>query len=132
MKANRRFLLGLACLACLASAPAAASPTCDDLRQQIEAKIRARGVSQPVVRVIDAGAKPGGQIVGSCERGARRIVYQGGGAAEGPATAAPAAPAAPAAAVPPGQAVAPQLPRKPTVITECADGRVLASGDCKR
>ncbi len=128
MKANRRRLLLMTAVAYAAAAPAAASPTCDDLRQQIEAKIRARGVSQPVLRVIEAGATPGGQIVGSCERGARRIVYQAG-AAEGPAMASPAAPAA---AVPLGQAVAPQPPRKPAVITECADGRVLAGGDCKR
>jgi len=60
----------------LAGATAMAAPsTCDALREQIEAKIRAAGVAQFSVTVIDAAASAPGKVVGTCERGTRRIVY---------------------------------------------------------
>lgn len=88
--------------------------TCEQLQQSIEARIRANGVADFAVTVVDAAASAPGQVVGTCDQGRRKLLY---------ARAA----AAPAAAVP-GKSSAPQS----GVITECADGRVIAEGSCKK
>lgn len=76
MKPRRAAVLVLA----LAAAPALAAPSrCEALREQIEAKIRAAGVAQFSVTVIDAAASAPGKVVGTCDRGARHIVYRRGG-----------------------------------------------------
>ncbi|MBE7417834.1 MAG: DUF1161 domain-containing protein [Ideonella sp.] len=73
-------MIALAAVSCASASIAAAAPsTCDALREQIEAKIRAAGVAQFSVTVIDAAASAPGKVVGSCERGTRRIVYRRGG-----------------------------------------------------
>ncbi len=92
----------------LASAPAAAVD-CDTLRTQIEQKFRAGGVREPVLRIVDAAASAPGRVVGSCERGARKIVHDSGRAT-------------PAAA----------RPRDDELLTECKDGRVQRGGHCGR
>jgi Protein of unknown function (DUF1161) len=110
---------------------------CESLRTEIEAKIRARGVSQPSVTVVDAQAQVAGQVVGSCERGSKKIVYRQTTAAP---TAAPTSTAATPAASKPAMPATPAMPTTPAaakkpaakVITECADGRVLSAGDCSK
>jgi hypothetical protein len=104
--------------------PAAAQALgCEPLRAEVEARIRSK-VSGPFsVEVADTGAKLPGEVVGSCERGSKKLVYlKGGGAtgATGPARPAPAASGA-----------APRPAKAPPVITECADGRVITSGSCR-
>jgi hypothetical protein len=91
----------------LAAAPAAALD-CDTLRAQVEQKVRAGGVRDPVLRIVDASASAPGRVVGSCERGARKVVHVAG----------PAASAA--------------QPRRDDVLTECKDGRVQIGGSCGR
>jgi hypothetical protein len=85
---------------------------CEALRTQIEARIRANGVAQPQVRVVEAAASAAGRVVGSCERGAKKIVYTASATAAG--------------------ASAPAAPRRASVITECADGRVITEGSCRK
>ena len=68
-----QWLLSLACA--FAGAAAAAEP-CETLRAQIEAKIVAAGVTHFTVTTVDAGAAAAGQVVGSCELGSKKIVYQ--------------------------------------------------------
>lgn len=98
-------LLGLG-LGLALSSPTVSALTCDELREQVERKIRMGGVANPRVVVVDAAASAAGRVVGSCARGSRRIVYlpaQLGGA-----------------------------PRSTdSILTECKDGRVLRGGDCK-
>jgi len=91
-----------------AGAAAAAEP-CEALRAQIEAKIAAAGVTRFTVTTVDAAAVAAGQVVGSCELGSKKIVYQREGA--------PAAGAAPA-----GE----------EILTECKDGTVSVGGDCRK
>ncbi|KIQ33973.1 hypothetical protein RT97_09110 [Variovorax paradoxus] len=93
-----------------------AAESCENLRAQIEAKIGAAGVARFAVVVVDANAPAAGQVVGSCELGTRKIVYQREGAGS-----SPAAVAAPARA-----------PEGDDILTECKDGTVSVGGDCRR
>lgn len=100
---------------------------CDELRQSIESGIRARGVTDFRVVAVDAAASAAGQVVGRCDHGARKLVYQRGAAGTAAAAAPAARPAAAASAAP-----GPHRPPRPAVITECADGRVITGGSCRR
>jgi len=93
-----------------AFAGAASAADCEALRSQIEAKISASGVTRFAVITVDANATVNGQVVGSCELGSKKIVYQREGG-----TAAPA----------------PARPRGDVIITECKDGSTPVGGDCK-
>lgn len=90
---------------------------CEALRAQIESKIGAAGVTRFAVLTVDANAPASGQVVGSCELGTKKIVYQREGGS------------APAAAVP---TAAPRSPEDDDILTECKDGTVSVGGDCKR
>lgn len=85
-----------------------AGSNCDPLREQIEAKVRASGVSNFTLQVVDAQAKVAGKVVGSCELGTRKIVYNPG----------------------PAAAPAKDKPKDAKILTECRDGSVTY-GDCK-
>ncbi|MET3440558.1 hypothetical protein ABIC94_001312 [Variovorax paradoxus] len=103
----------------LASAGAAnaAAENCEALRTQIESKIAAAGVTRFTVTTIDANAQASGQVVGSCELGSKKIVYQREGAP--PAPDAASSGAAPRAG-------------DESILTECKDGTVSVGGDCKK
>jgi hypothetical protein len=103
------WLLSLACA--FAGAAAAAEP-CETLRAQIEAKIAAAGVTRFTVTTLDAGAAAAGQVVGSCELGSKKIVYQREQLT--------------------GTETAPARPRGEPMLTECKDGSVSVGGDCPR
>ncbi len=138
-RAGRRRSSGLA-IACLAAAllvvvvpgAAAANPApgpCEALREQIDARIRAAGVASFMLTVVDADAPADGKVVGSCDRGSRKIVYT---RATGAAAVAPAQASAPMpspTAPPPASASA---RRDAPVLTECKDGTVRYGGDCPR
>jgi len=102
--------------AALAFAGAAhGAENCEALRAQIESKISAAGVTRFAVLIVDANAPAAGQVVGSCELGTRKIVYQ---REDGPA---------------PGAApVPPRSPEDDRILTECKDGTVSVGGDCRK
>jgi Protein of unknown function (DUF1161) len=96
---------------------------CDDLRGQIESKIKAAGVTNFTVSVVDTAASAPGKVVGSCGKGSKKIMYvqaatQGGGAAS--------------AAVPANKAPAPAKKSGDAILTECKDGTVSLGGSCKK
>lgn len=93
-----------------------AQSNCETLRAEIEAKIAASGVTNFSVVTVDAAATASGQVVGSCDLGTKKIVYQREGGAASPA--APASTSAPA-------------PRGEPMLTECKDGSVSMGGSCK-
>ena len=109
----KRWLLPAALVAFAGAAHSAEN--CETLRAQIESKISATGVTRFAVITVDADAPAAGQVVGSCELGTKKIVYQREG---GPA---------PAAVPPP-----PRPPKDDGILTECKDGTVSVGGDCKR
>lgn len=70
----------------LLAAPVLAQASCDAVKSSIDAKIKAKGVSNYTLEVVDAGkAADGGKVVGQCE-GSKEIVYTRGAAASAPAT----------------------------------------------
>jgi hypothetical protein len=110
-------------LAVLAAGYAAALPAfaigCDELQQTIEARIRGNGVARFTVTAVDAAASAPGQVVGTCDGGRKKLVYVRGGAAN-------------AASAPAATSSDPVRTSSPAVITECADGRVITEGSCKK
>lgn len=120
--------LSAALIAVVAPGVAAANPTpgnCDALREQIEAKIRASGVASFTLATVDADAPADGKVVGSCDRGSRKIVYaRGTGAAAAASAPMPAPGVSPPASAP--------ARRDTPVLTECKDGTVRYGGDCPR
>ena len=102
-----------------AAAGHAHAVSCEELRASVEAKIQSKGVKSFNVTVVEAGSSVPGQVVGTCERGAKKLVYS-----QGPSSSA----ASPQAR----NQEPPTSTPKPSVITECADGRVISQGSCKR
>jgi len=101
-------------VALLQSVPCSAL-SCDELKAEVEAKIRAGGVTAFSVSVAEAGASSAGKVVGTCELGAKKLIYI-------QATTNTGAHSAPTKAE-----------KKPEVIlTECKDGSEPIRGECKK
>jgi hypothetical protein len=88
--------------------------TCDELRADVEARIRNSGVTQFSVSVVEAAASSAGKVVGTCDRGARKLLYTQ---------------AAPSDQVEPLHR---DSKKAPPILTECKDGSVSLGGDCKK
>jgi hypothetical protein len=65
---------------------------CEELKGEIDAKIKNNGVAAFTTTIVDKDAADDGKVVGTCEGGSKKILYKRGEAA--PAPAAAAAPAA--------------------------------------
>ena len=111
--------LWLISIACIAAAGAThAAESCETLRAQIESKISAAGVTRFAVLTVDTNAPATGQVVGSCELGTKKIVYQRD-VGSAPGAAAPTTTPA-------------STPEDSDILTECKDGTVSVGGTCKR
>jgi hypothetical protein len=118
MRTTRWTLLGLGLLM---AGSAFAAGICEPLREQIEFQIAGTGATGFAVIVVDANAQVAGKVVGTCARGARKLVYVR--ASDRPATVRPArsAPATVAA-----------RETDEDIITECRDGtEVRGNASCK-
>lgn len=73
----KRMMLGLALFTLAGSALAAGKP-CDELKAEIEDKLKDKGVAAYTLEVVDKGAAGDKQVVGTCEAGSKEIVYQRG------------------------------------------------------
>jgi hypothetical protein len=51
---------------------------CNELKGEIEAKIKKNGVEKFSLDVLDANAQSDGKVVGTCEGGSKKIVYKKG------------------------------------------------------
>ncbi|MDE3739468.1 DUF1161 domain-containing protein [Pseudomonas resinovorans] len=71
----KKLLLGLGLFALAGSAFAAVKP-CEELKAEIDAKLKAKGVVSYSLEVVDKGSAAGKQVVGTCEGGSKEIVYQ--------------------------------------------------------
>jgi hypothetical protein len=61
------------------SSPAfAQKKSCDDLKGEIEAKIKKNGVDKFSLDVVDKDAQAEGKVVGTCDGGMKKIVYKRG------------------------------------------------------
>ena len=63
--------------ALMMSGPALAQrKDCGELKGEIEAKIKANGVEKFSLDVVDKDAQADGKVVGTCDGGAKKIVYK--------------------------------------------------------
>ncbi len=51
---------------------------CAELKGEIEAKIKKNGVEKFTLDIVDASAQADGKVVGTCDGGAKKIVYKRG------------------------------------------------------
>ena len=56
----------------------AQAKSCEELKGEIDAKIRKNGVDKFTLDVVDAKAQAEGKVVGTCEGGSKKIVYKRG------------------------------------------------------
>ena len=114
----------------IASTAGHAADNCEALRARIEANIASKGIAGFTVTTVDAAATLPGQMVGSCDNGAKKIVYARGGSAPAahPAAQAAQVPAQPAA---PRPKATQKGTRDEDILTECKDGTVSMGGSCK-
>jgi hypothetical protein len=73
----KMFLLAVGLLS-IAGTAMAAGKSCDDLKSEIDAKIKAKGASSYTLEVVAKGSAADGKVVGTCEGGAKKIVYKRG------------------------------------------------------
>ena len=52
--------------------------SCDELKAEIEAKIKKNGVEKFSLDVVDADKSAEGKVVGTCDGGSKKIVYKKG------------------------------------------------------
>lgn len=70
----KKFLIAVGVFALAGNVFAAGKP-CEELKSEIEAKIKAKGVASFNLEVVDKGNAGGKQVVGTCEGGSKEIVY---------------------------------------------------------
>lgn len=73
----KRLMLAVALFTLSGSALAAAKP-CDELKAEIDAKLKEKGVAAYSLEVVDKGSVTDNTVVGSCAAGSKEIVYQRG------------------------------------------------------
>jgi hypothetical protein len=71
----KNFILAVGLLS-LAGTAFADGKSCEALKAEIAAKLDAKGVSGYSLEIVDKGAEAGGKKVGTCEKGAKVIVYK--------------------------------------------------------
>jgi hypothetical protein len=74
MKNKTALIVAAALLAAGASASAFAKP-CEELKSRIAAKLDGKKVTGYTLEIVEADKTGDGKVVGTCERGARKIVY---------------------------------------------------------
>ncbi len=52
---------------------------CEELKSEIEAKIKKNGVDKFSLDVVEADKAAEGKVVGTCDGGSKKIVYKRGG-----------------------------------------------------
>lgn len=70
-----RHFLAVVPLIVVAIPVAALAKDCSEVKADIDSKMKAKGVANYVLQIMSAPDVKEGQIVGSCDAGARRIVY---------------------------------------------------------
>ena len=69
----------LCLLLALAAAPALAQKKdCSELKTEIDAKIQRNGVTVFTTTIVERDAETDGKVVGTCDGGARKIIYKRG------------------------------------------------------
>jgi hypothetical protein len=70
-------ILGVCVLSLLAAVPAVAQrKACEELKAEIAAKLDAKGVKGYQLDIVASSEVGDGQVVGSCDGGAKKITYK--------------------------------------------------------
>lgn len=72
-------LIAMVSLILIASPVVAQVMPCEELKAQIEAKIKNNGVKEFTLTIVDKDAAEDGKVVGTCDGGSKKIVYRRGG-----------------------------------------------------
>ena len=56
----------------------AQAKSCDELKSEIDAKIKKNGVEKFTLDIVDKDAQADGKVVGTCGGGTKKIVYKRG------------------------------------------------------
>jgi hypothetical protein len=72
---NVRHFLGVVPLIVAAIPVSALARDCNDVKAEIDAKIKAKGVTNYILRIVNGPDVKEGKIVGNCESGAKSIIY---------------------------------------------------------
>ncbi len=79
MKTIIKAAVAAAALAMCASSPVwAQRKDCNDLKGEIEAKIKKNGVDKFTLDILDKDAQADGKVIGTCDGGTKKIVYKRG------------------------------------------------------
>ena len=73
-----KVLMAVAALVLAASPAIAQVKSCDELKSEIETKIKNNGVKEFTLTIIDKSAAEDGKVVGTCDGGTKKIVYKRG------------------------------------------------------
>lgn len=60
------------------ASPAFAKKSCEELKSEIDAKIQAKGVKSYSLEIVPNEDVKDGKVVGTCDGGTKKIVYQRG------------------------------------------------------
>jgi hypothetical protein len=83
-------LIAVAASLLIASPVLAQVKPCEELKGEIDAKIKGNGVAAFSTTIVDKDAAEDGKVVGTCEGGTKKIIYKRGEAGAAPASPAPA------------------------------------------
>jgi hypothetical protein len=72
-------LMAIAASLLIASPVFAQVKPCEELKSEIETKIKNNGVKVFTLTIVDKDAAEDGKVVGTCEGGSKKIVYKRGG-----------------------------------------------------
>ncbi len=67
-----------ACLLALAATPALARKSCEELKAEIEAKLKDKGVKAWTIEIVGKDEQKEGRVVGTCDGGTKKLVYRRG------------------------------------------------------
>ncbi len=71
----KKFMMAVG-LCCMAGSALAAAKPCEELKAEIDAKIKANGATSYTLEIVEKGAGGDKKVVGTCEAGTKEIVYQ--------------------------------------------------------
>lgn len=74
-----KVLIAMVSLVLIASPAVAQVKPCEELKAEIEAKIKNNGVKEFTLTIVDKDAAEDGKVVGTCDGGSKKIVYKRGG-----------------------------------------------------
>ncbi|WP_296184899.1 DUF1161 domain-containing protein [Pseudomonas sp. UBA1879] len=73
----KKILLAVGLLS-IAGTTFAAGKSCDDVKADIDAKIKAKGVASYTLEAVDKGSAADAKVVGTCDGGSKEMVYKRG------------------------------------------------------